>query len=368
MDDQQPSTSTKDTYPPVTGKKTRKNLKKLLEVIPPIMAGTSSQTSMVNQSMEADKSVTVNNDYLVVPSGCTFFEEAELMDYYDDFKNSAPQSIFISKASDLVDVSLNLKTTPIIRNNYCQYSYVQAPTLAFATNAYGIIVNNSENFSDKTTLYNLAQLEPKHRVTLLLPTSDYWWSKNSSSMFKAFIEQVGTDIKSLAMQEDFKTSMTRFGHNKNVLMDFKCKYLSATRVLGDETVPAVFGVKIFNTNEFNSKIRVPMAQVQDDDTLEVSTGNDLVPPKFMHSLILLTVTGFKITKSGISLDTEVKYLIYRLSKRLERNRDSLFSLQRHIVRSKRRNSESNTSLNDSSFDEYDDSTALLPKKKDEYGI
>lgn len=356
MEDQQPSQNMKDTpLARVTGKKTKKSLKTLLNLKPPMMPGSSSQASG-SQEVNADKIMNMNkeNEYLLAPSGpYSFFEDIELIEYYEDFKTSSPDSIFISKSTDLADISLKFKP-PLIRNNYCQYSYVKVPTLGLATNAYGFVIGNSENFTDKTILYSLAQLEPKHRVSLLLPTSDYWWNRTSSSTFKAFIELMGNNIKSLAMCEEFKNSMIRFGQDKNVLINFKNKYISATKIINDELVPAVFGVKMLNSNQFNSEIKVPMAKVLDDNSLEVSTGEDLMPPKFMHALLLLSVTGFKITKSGISIDTEINYLIYRSFQRLERKRQSLFSLQKHVVHGKRSISEANTSFNSSNFGESDD--------------
>lgn len=255
----------------------------------------------------------------------------------------------------------------MIRNNYTQYSYLQTPTLALVTNAYGFVIGNSEDFADRTVLYSLAALEAKHRISLLLPTSDHWWNKNSSATFKAFIERMGTEIKSLAMDQDFTNAMIRFRQNKDVLINFKKKYLTSTKIVNDEVVPAVFGVKVYhNSSQSTSELNLPMAQILDDNTLEASNGQDLIPPTFMHVLILLSVTGFKITKSDISLDTEVNYLIYRPFKRLERKKKPLFTLNKHIVHEKKTfaTSASDTSLDFSNFAEvsHSDEEQTLAKK------
>lgn len=327
--DQSSKTFDREIAPSTSKKTTRKTLKHLLELKSVVPEQASPSTSF---DINIERKVSAQNEYVLPPS--SFFSDTELEDYYEDFRSSATDRIFIAKINDLNEVILNFKKKPVVRNNFTQYTFMKNPTLALTTNAYGLVVGNSEDFTEKTVLPNLAALEPKHRVSLLLPTADHWWNKNSASTFRAFVERFANEIKSLAMDNDFKISMERFNQTRDVLINFKTKYLSATKVVNDEVVPCVFGVKMYNTNQFSSEINVPMAQIMDSNSLELSKGEDLVPPTFMHALLLLTITGFKITRSGISMDTEVNYLLYRPFQRLERKKQNLFTLTKHIIHEK----------------------------------
>lgn len=331
----------------------------MLESKPAFVVEQANPSS--SSDMNQERKITTQSEYVLPPTGpySSFFNDTELQDYYEDFRSSTKDRIFIAKPSDLKDLVLKFKNKLLVRNNFTQYGFMQPSTLALTTNAYGFIIGNSEDFTEKTFLPNLAALEPKHCVSLLLPTADHWWNSNSASTFTGFIERVGNDIKSLAMDEDFKISMERFKQNRDVLLNFKNKYLAFTKVVNGEVVPAVFGVKIYNSNQFSSEINVPMVQIMDDNSLELAKGEDLVPPTFMHTLLLLSVTGFKITRSGITLDTEVNYLLYRPFQRLQRKQQSVFILSKHIIHEKS-NSSPSTSTSRSALSDVDDER---PSKK-----
>lgn len=344
--DSAPGTSFKKETASSSSKKGKKtSLKQLLQSKPLFVDQDKQQPSTSSPVENISRNVISRDNEYVLHPGYTFFEEPNLQEYYEDFKSSATDKIFMTN-SELGDISFIFNKKPVIRNNYTQYSFVKVPTLALTTNAYGFIIGNSEQFTERTSLPNLAALEAKHRVSLLLPTADHWWNKNSASAFRSFILQVGNSIRSLAMDEEFKSAMHRFRHDKDVLIDFKNKYLSATKTINNETVPAVFGVKVYNSNQFNSELNLSMAQIMDDNSLEESSGSDLVPPTYMHALLLLSVGGFKITKSGISLDTEVNYLLYRTFKKIERTKQSPFKLNKHVIQ--KRGLSSSTSLDSSS--------------------
>lgn len=48
-------------------------------------------------------------------------------------------------------------------------------------------------------LTNLLGLERKHRVSLLVPTTEYWWHGYSAQMFTAFVQEFIKHVRMLSL-------------------------------------------------------------------------------------------------------------------------------------------------------------------------
>ncbi|KAJ8962054.1 hypothetical protein NQ314_005837 [Rhamnusium bicolor] len=114
-------------------------------------------------------------------------------------------------------------------------------------------------------------LLPKHRVSLLVPTADHWWNEDSRLLMRGFIEQFVYDLKLLASNTDFRAAIDRF----NI-----------------QDIPAALSA----LHKVESAVKTKW--------------KELINPSHLHTMLLVSVKGFKITKSGFSLDMVLKSMLF----------------------------------------------------------
>lgn len=93
---------------------------------------------------------------------------------------------------------VTLTKRAIIRQHFVQFQYRRAPHLLLTSNAYGLFINDSENFASRSVIEDLDHFYPKNRVNLLLPTVKYWSNEQSKNSIEAFIETFSTNTKCIA--------------------------------------------------------------------------------------------------------------------------------------------------------------------------
>lgn len=182
------------------------------------------------------------------------------------------------------------------------------------TNSYGICISNSEDFGEKTIMENLNSLEGKHRVSVLLPTAMHMWHKPSSALFEAVFDGFIDDIRKLSTKGDefvnnLGSQNIKLKEMKQIIEKLRVKYINGTTQKQDQKNPAVFGVKLFTTQVPPVKIVAPILLMQKGEIIE-SKWKYIAKPSYLYSALILKLTGFKITKNGISLDIIVECLLY----------------------------------------------------------
>jgi hypothetical protein len=79
----------------------------------------------------------------------------------------------VRTATNLREKKFKFRKSPTNKLNYCQFQYKRPPVLFLVTNAYGMFITNSENFTQRTVIHDIKALQVKHRVAMLVPTVDY---------------------------------------------------------------------------------------------------------------------------------------------------------------------------------------------------
>jgi hypothetical protein len=128
---------------------------------------------------------------------------------------------------------------------------------------------------------------------------------------KALIEHFVNDLKSLAQNNAFCSAFETFAI-KNVpatLQLFHNKLLNATKSINGKQQPGVFGFRVFNTNSIPSTISVPLGEIKDKQT-QMHKWKKLVTPAHLHTMMFVQVHGFKITRSGFTLDMSLEAMFY----------------------------------------------------------
>lgn len=92
-----------------------------------------------------------------------------------------------------------------------QFQYKKPPLLFAVTNTYGVVISTSEEYFSRSQIYDIRALQPRHRVSLLVPTIPYWWNVESKTMMSALWGRFITDMKCLAASHRFRSAVERFG-------------------------------------------------------------------------------------------------------------------------------------------------------------
>lgn len=240
------------------------------------------------------------------------------MPYRDDWVQAVPHLRVFSDAKTLREARLKIsKKSKADKQNFCQFSYKKPPTLFLLANAYGLTVNNAEDYQHRTILRHIDELEPKHRVQILLPTVAHWWHEPSRQLMEDFVERFVQDVKIIAQKFAFAEVCKRFGLANNmrqVFQNLRNKLLTAKAaksVTHNKLAPGVFGVRVYNSLEMPSRIPTPVF-VYDKEKKSIKTckWQNLLQPSYLHAMLLVQIRGFKITKSGVSLDMSLESFAY----------------------------------------------------------
>ena len=71
-------------------------------------------------------------------------------------------------------------------------------------------------------------------------------------------------------------------------------------------VAGVFGPRIYTTQHIPAKITARLFEAKDGKTLTAAKWKRLIIPNYFHAAVFLKVSGFEITRNGISLDVNVE--------------------------------------------------------------
>lgn len=293
--------------------------------------------------------------------------------YRDDWVQAVPHLRVFSDAKTLREARLKISKNPKAdKQNVCHFSYKKPPTLFLLTNAYGLTVNNAEDYQHRTILRHIDELEPKHRVQILLPTVAHWWHEPSRQLMEDFVERFVQDVKIIAQKFAFVEACKRFGLANNmrqVFQNLRNKLLTAKAAKSftrNKLAPGVFGVRVYNSLEMPSRIPTPVF-VYDKEKKSIKTckWQNLLQPSYLHAMLLVQIRGFKITKSGVSLDMSLESFAYSPIEfvRVERCLDAATAM-------KRRCKLFDTTVESSSSSSDDENDAEKPgtsQKKGKYG-
>lgn len=239
--------------------------------------------------------------------------------FFERYKRSLPDCHPIRTAAELQDMNYKFRKSAINKNHFCQFQYKKPPLLFVVTNTYGVFISTSEEYFSRSIIHDIRALQPRHRVSLLIPTIQHWWNAESKAMMSAFLERFINDMKCLAANQQFRSAIERFAiaDIKESLKALRTKLMTATKNINGQTTPGVFGLRIENTLNVPSQIHVSLAEII-GRTVQPSKWKKLLVPSYMHAALMISVKGFKITKSGFSLDFKVESLAYKKVAQIDR--------------------------------------------------
>lgn len=131
----------------------------------------------------------------------TLFDASELEKFYERYKRSLPDCHPVRIAAELQDMNYKFHKSVINKTNFCQFQYKKPPLLFAVTNAYRVFITTSEEYFFRSTIRDIKALQPRHRVSLLVPTIQHWWNAESKAMLLAFLERFINDMKCLAASQ-----------------------------------------------------------------------------------------------------------------------------------------------------------------------
>lgn len=187
-----------------------------------------------------------------------------------------------------------------------------------------------------------------------------------------FVERFVQDVKIIAQKFAFVEACKRFdlaNNMRQVFQNLRNKLLTAKAAKSftrNKLAPDVFGVRVYNSLEMPSRIPTPVF-VYDKEKKSIKTckWQNLLQPSYLHAMLLVQIRGFKITKSGVSLDMSLESFAYSPIEfvRVERCLDAATAM-------KRRCKLFDTTVESSSSSSDDENDAEKPgtsQKKGKYG-
>ncbi|XP_055904177.1 uncharacterized protein LOC129939988 [Eupeodes corollae] len=309
------------------------------------MASTSKNIALSASSDDEDYDVSIDTEnlYLLQPKDGELENEV-VEKCISEVKESEG---IITKELEYVAFKRKFHPNVINRFNYTQYNYKNPIKFAVIGNSYGVCVSNLEDFSTKTVMESLNSLEAKHRVSVLMPTA---WHAETKKLMTSVIEGFITDLRKLStkskdLENNLKKHNIKFSDMPDILNKLKTRYITGSSIRQGKTSPGVFGVRLFTSQTPPAKILSPVLELKGDSIVE-SKWEKLSTPNYMYSVIIVKFTGFKITKSGLSLDLAVDCLLYKKMQRSHEKPESSYLRASVVV--KRRATESD----DDSSDEH----------------
>lgn len=246
---------------------------------------------------------------IIVPG--TPFDVPEMEAFYDRYKKSLSESHPVRLASELKAMKYKFRRNAINKANFCQFLYKKAPLLFVVTNAYGIFITDSENYKSRSSIHDIRALQPRHRVSLLVPTIQHLWHVESREMMLAYVEHFINDMKCLAGNDQFQSAIERFGIQdiREAIQSIRIKLIHATKTINGQKTPGIFGLRIENTLHVPSKISVSLAEISGKN-IQPAKWKKLIIPSYLHSAVMIYVKGIKITKNGFTVDFNLESLAF----------------------------------------------------------
>lgn len=287
---------------------------------------------------EEEKNNENINKYAQKPSDGIFKMDIIKGFLQDVKKNDAS---LITTPSDYLEKKRKFNKNALKRFNFVQYNYKTPIKFAYVSNVFGICVSNSEDFTNKTTMTNLNSLEAKHRVSVLLPSVKNNWHTESTELFTKIFDGFVEDLRKLnSKSNEFKDNLSsqniKISDMKQLIEKLRTKHVTGTTTYMNSTKPTVFGVKLFTTQVPSVKINCPVMELKSNKFVE-SKWKKLAKPVYMHSINVIKLTGFKITKTGISLDLCMDFMGYTPieEQAAENNKRSAYFLSEYVVQAKK---------------------------------
>lgn len=134
------------------------------------------------------------------------------------------------------------------------------------------------------------------------------------------------DIRTVITTSAFESALEKFNITELRMLatNIKTKYVNGTKIIDGVKTPNIFNVKIYNNYKVPSEIQTPLGEVLGIGNVEEVSWNKLLIPTYMHASMIIQCRGFKLTRSGITMDYSVEYLAYEKVDRLERTPKNTF--------------------------------------------
>lgn len=275
-----------------------------------------------DSSSESDDEVEMDNEnkYLKNPTEKEFNSKV-IDDYIEKIKKIDNNIVLTVDEFNLQ--KRKFQKDIIKRFNYVQYNYKKPIKFLIKCNSYGVCVSNSEDFSDKTIMENFNSLEAKHRAAILMPSMKHNWHEPSNALFTAVVEGFVMDLRKLVTKNNaaFNDSLDSVNFKMNNLPknidSLRNKFLKGSIIKQGKMMPSVFGVRLFTSQVPPVKFQATLIELKGGE-LSTSKWEKLAKPGYMHSVQIIKLSGFKITKTGISLDLSIDCsIIKRIKEEVE---------------------------------------------------
>lgn len=261
------------------------------------------------------ESQTPTSEYQQAPKESSEFWNKKLanhIEFVKDFHGKRDICVFINLEEIVASKNLKFKKKAIKASNYGQFVYKTPARICVATNVYGLMVSSVNNWKNQHAIDDVSDLTGRHRVSVLCASTKFWWHEPSKRLMDALIDRVLSDMKSLSANEDFRSLLDSFDLEDVCAVRVRSlreKLQSSVNEKGKQLKPGVFGLKIHNSGGSSSKITCELGQVKPSG-IKSAKWNNLLPAKYIHAVLVLRVDGFKITRSGFSIDLVIENMAY----------------------------------------------------------
>lgn len=258
---------------------------------------------------------TPTSEYQQAPKESSEFWNTELanhIEYVKDYHGKRGICIFTNPEEIVASKNLKFKKNAIKASNYGQFVYKTPARICVATNVYGLMVSSVTDWKNQHAIDDVSDLTGSHRVSVLCASTKFWWHEPSKRLMDALINRVLSDMKCLLGNQDFHSLLDSFGLADVCsvrVRSLREKLQTSVNEKGKEPKPGVFGLKIHNTGGSSSKINCVLGQVKPSG-VKRAKWNNLLPAKYIHAVLVLRVDGFKITRSGFSIDLVAEQIAY----------------------------------------------------------
>jgi hypothetical protein len=266
--------------------------------------------AQVESDDESDQEVANEvSAYLKMPSN-PFFQEDRLREYLTKMESSGSGNQIHTSVNSLKNYDTRIRSSGDYRGSYVQFYYKRPLCVGLVTNAFGLMVNDAQNYREKLTFTSLKQLKHNHRVNLLLPVAQEWIHAPSRSLMIAFFYRIVEDIRAYKDSGPFQEACQEYNIDPAESMKrMRTKYI--TGVVSGKSGPSVFGVKVYtNVNRLNGPINAEINRISADGKIFQDNWESLVKGQFLHALVVLKCGGFKITQNGLFFDIDLRGITY----------------------------------------------------------
>lgn len=234
------------------------------------------------------------------------------IEFIKDFHNKMEVCVFTEPSEIAASKLLKLRKKAVKTSNYVQFVYKTPARVCVATNVYGLMISTVDNWKNRHAINDVADLTGRHRVSVLCATTKFWWHEPSKLLMDSLIDRVNTDMKCLSANEDFRSALDAF--NLEYVLSARVRFMreklqTNIKQMGKQQKPGVFGLKIYNSGGSFSEITAELGKINTSG-VKSAKWNNLLPAKYNHAVLVIRIDGFKITRSGFSIDMVLENMAY----------------------------------------------------------